>query len=249
MQNTCRIELIDIVGLHMAVDYLSAINTSGSGLNITQIVDSLVDAEKAPQENTIQTKIDNNTTSISAIGEIKSALSKLATSLDTLVGKTSLAVSSNSTAVTATISDPAKAGTINSSMTISTLAAGQTLAFTGYSDTTSIVGAGSLKLERGDWSSGSFVASATTASTSLTVSATDTLASLRDNINSLNYGVTASIFGAGDGTYNLVLKSGEGKQNALRITATESPSGSGLSSIDNATTNSSKQKIEVQMQQ
>ena len=33
------------------VDYLSAINSSGSGLNITQIVDSLVDAEKNPQEN------------------------------------------------------------------------------------------------------------------------------------------------------------------------------------------------------
>ena len=29
----------------MAVDYISAINTNGSGLNITQIVESLVDAE------------------------------------------------------------------------------------------------------------------------------------------------------------------------------------------------------------
>ena len=54
----------------MAVDYLSAINQGGSGLNITQIVDSLVDAEKTPQENAIQTKIDDKTTSISAIGEV-----------------------------------------------------------------------------------------------------------------------------------------------------------------------------------
>ena len=46
-------------------------------------------------------------------------------------------------------------------MTVSALATGQTLAFTGYAHTTSIVGAGSLVLERGDWSSGSFVASAT----------------------------------------------------------------------------------------
>jgi flagellar hook-associated protein 2 len=227
----------------MAVDYLSSLNQGGSGLNITQIVDSLVDAEKAPQENAIQTKIDNNTTSISAIGEIKSALSKLSNTLGTLVGKTSLAVSSNSNAVTASITDPSKASSVNSSMTISALATGQTLAFTGYSDTTSIVGGGSLVLERGDWSSGSFVASATRASTSLSVSESDTLASLRDNINSLNYGVTASIFGTGDGTYNLVLKSAEGIENALRVTSTESPSGSGLSSIDNSTTNSSKQKI------
>ena len=227
----------------MAVDYLSTINQGGSGLNITQIVDSLVDAEKVPQESAIQNKIDANTTSISAIGEIKSALSKLSTSLDTLIGKTSLAVSSNSTAVTATITDPSKAVAVNSSMTISALAKGQTLAFTGYSGTTSIVGGGSIILERGDWSSGSFVASATTASSSLSIAATDTLSSLKDKINALNYGVTASIFGAGDGTYNLVLKSGEGKENALRITATESPSGSGLSSIDNTSTNSSKQKV------
>ena len=227
----------------MAVDYLSAINQGGSGLNITQIVDSLVDAEKTPQENSIQTKIDAKTTSISAIGEVKSALTVVSTALTSLVGKTSLAVSSNSTAVTASITDPSKATSLNSSMTVSALATGQTLAFTGYANTTSIVGAGSLVLERGDWSSGSFVASATTASTSLTVAATDTLASLRDKINALSYGVTASIIGTGDDTYNLVLKSGEGKENALRITATENPSGSGLSAIDNTSTNSSKQKI------
>ena len=227
----------------MAVDYLSSINQGGSGLNITQIVDSLVDAEKTPQKDSIQTKIDAKTTSISAIGEVKSALSVVSTALTSLVGKTSLAVSSNSTAVTASITDPSKATSLNSSMTISALATGQTLAFTGYTDTTSIVGGGSLVLERGDWSSGSFVASATTASTSLTVATTDTLASLRDKINALSYGVTASIIGTGDDTYNLVLKSGEGKENALRITATESPSGSGLSTIDNTSTNLSKQKI------
>ena len=57
----------------MAVDYLSAINQGGSGLNVTQIVDSLVQAEQTPQENQIQSKIDARNTAISAIGEIKSA--------------------------------------------------------------------------------------------------------------------------------------------------------------------------------
>ena len=78
--------------IQMAVDYLSAINQGGSGLNITQIVDSLVDAEKTSKK-IIQTKIDDKTTSISAIGEVKSALSVLSSSLSNLVGKTSLAVS------------------------------------------------------------------------------------------------------------------------------------------------------------
>ena len=34
------------------VDYLSALNSKGSGLNITQIVDALIDAEKTPQAKT-----------------------------------------------------------------------------------------------------------------------------------------------------------------------------------------------------
>ena len=117
------------------------------------------------------------------------------------------------------------------------------MAFSGFSSSTAIVGGGNLKLERGDWSSGSFVASSTVSSQDVTVSSSDTLASLRDKINALNYGVTASIVGTGDGTFNLVLKSETGAENALRATATESPSGSGLASIDNTSTNASKQKI------
>lgn len=227
----------------MTVDYLSALNSSGSGLNITQIVDSLVEAEQAPKENIIQTKIDDKTTSISAIGEVKSTLSTLSSSLGTLTGNTSLKVSSNSTSITASIVNPAKAVSINSSISVSTLAAGQTLAFENYSSNTSLVGGGTLTLERGDWSSGSFVASSTIASDTLTVLSTDTLESLKDKINNLNYGVTASVIGVGDDTYTLILKSGEGKENALRITASENPSGSGLSSIDNTSTNGSKQKV------
>ena len=208
----------------MAVDYLSSINQSGSGLNITQIVDGLVEAEKSPQESQIQSKIDSKTTSISAIAEIKSALSSLSTSLSTLTGNTSLKVGSTSPAISATISDPATAVAINSSVTITSLAVGQTLAFEDYASNTSLVGAGSLVLERGDWSSGSFVASATTASKTLRVTATDTLESLKDNINALDYGVVASVIGAGDDTYTLVLKSSDGKANALRITSTETVS-------------------------
>jgi flagellar hook-associated protein 2 len=227
----------------MAVDYLSSLNSSGSGLNITQIVDSLVDAEKTPQENQIQTKIDAKNTAISAIGEVKSALSKLSTALISLTGNTSLSVKSNSSAITATISNPSTAVAINSSISVSTLAKGQTLAFENYASSTSLVGAGTLLLEKGDWSSGSFITNASTASKSLTVSETDTLESLKNKINALNFGVTASVLSTGDDTYTLVLKSQDGKENALRITASESPSGSGLSSIDNTTTNNTKEKL------
>ena len=227
----------------MAVDYLSALNTKGSGLNITQIVDSLVNAEKIPQSELINKKITEKNTSISAIGEIKSAMSNFSSTVKALRGATAYNPTSNSSSLSISITDSAKAKSLNSSVNVTSLAAGQTLAFTGFSGTTSVVGAGSLTLQRGDWSSGSFVSSSTVSSQVLNVSATDTLSSLRDNINALNYGVTASIIGSGDGTYNLVLKSETGSENALRITATESPSGSGLAAIDNTTTNASKQTI------
>ena len=40
----------------------------------------------------------------------------------------------------------------------------------------------------------------------LLVTATDTLESLKDKINALNYGVTASVLGAGDDTYTSCIK-------------------------------------------
>ena len=54
----------------MTVDYLSALNV-GSGLNVTQIVDALVDAEKVPQSQ-VQEEVDERNISISSLGDVKS---------------------------------------------------------------------------------------------------------------------------------------------------------------------------------
>ena len=48
------------------VDYLSAINSSGSGLNITQIVDSLVEADTVPKKNMLDEDKTVKQTEISA---------------------------------------------------------------------------------------------------------------------------------------------------------------------------------------
>ena len=54
----------------MAVDYLSAINQNGSGLNTSQIVDSIVEAETAPQKALINQKIENKNLEISTMAEV-----------------------------------------------------------------------------------------------------------------------------------------------------------------------------------
>ena len=70
----------------MSVDYLSALNSKGSGLNITQIVDSLVQAETAPQKELLQNKIDTRNTAISALATLSSELGTLKTSISGFKG-------------------------------------------------------------------------------------------------------------------------------------------------------------------
>ena len=73
----------------MAVDYLSAINRQGSGLNITEIVDSLVQAETEPQVNKIQKDIDDKNAAISGYALIANELGKFKTITDGLSGSSS----------------------------------------------------------------------------------------------------------------------------------------------------------------
>ena len=88
-----------------SVDYLSALNSKGSGLNITQIVDSLVEAEIAPQQSAINKKIEKKTTAISSLAEIVNELDLLKSDLLTLANSPKIAPSSSNTALSISVSD------------------------------------------------------------------------------------------------------------------------------------------------
>ena len=111
----------------MAVDYLSAINKQGSGLNVTQIVDSLVQAETAPIESRIQRKIEEKTAAISAYGVLAGELGKLKDFAASSKGTTAFSVSSNNSAVGVSVTDPTKAKAFNANISVSSLASAQTL--------------------------------------------------------------------------------------------------------------------------
>ena len=138
----------------MAVDYISALNQNGSGLNLTQIVESLVEAETAPKKESINKKIEENNASISAFGELTSDLNTLKTSLETYKNKTTLSTSSASTAATLSIKSPSSAKSFSSDINISSLATPQTLEFTGFALPSSNTGSGSIVIEFGQWLSG-----------------------------------------------------------------------------------------------
>ena len=194
-----------VIWFIMAVDYLSSLNV-GSGLNITQIVDALVDAEKAPKEATLNSKVEEKTVSISSFAEVKQEFGTFGENLSLLSSFTGLVVQSSGTAVIPTVKDKSKVVPSSHILNVSQLATSQTIAFTGYSSETAAIDASSITIDLGAWSSdfSSFTPSGT--NRTLTFDGTETLADVRNEINGLGIGVTASIIRTSDNNYALTLR-------------------------------------------
>ena len=227
----------------MSVDYISALNKQGSGLNITQIVDSLVQAETAPLSSQIQTKIEQKNQQISGYALIAAELGKMNDYANSIKGSTAYSVSSSDASVGVRVVDQSQASDFNASVSVSTLASAQTLEFTGFTSKSDLIGTGSLNIDFGNWASDQFTVN--TAKSSQSISITDTNTTLSDLAQSLSAvdGINATVTNKGDGTYSLIVNSATGENNALRITANEDSGSSGLLKFDNSTSNVSKQVV------
>ncbi|OUU00105.1 MAG: hypothetical protein CBC01_00255 [Betaproteobacteria bacterium TMED41] len=64
-------------------DFVSSLG-AGSGINIKELSQALVDAEKIPRESLIQGKIDKSTAKISGLGVVKAVLERFRTSFKAL---------------------------------------------------------------------------------------------------------------------------------------------------------------------
>ncbi|MGA1022887.1 MAG: flagellar filament capping protein FliD [Candidatus Puniceispirillaceae bacterium] len=205
----------------MATDYLSALN-AGSGLNVTQIVDALVDAERVPKQQKIDDAKETATVKISALGSLKNELSVFQTNTSALDGQIGLALSSSTSNVSLSRTDSSLASEFSHTINVSSIAKGQVLNFdnggSGFSSTTADIGIDSLTIDLGTWAAGpAFTSNGTSSSLSLTTGATS-LTDVRDAINNAAIGVTASIIEVSTGSYSLMVKSPEGAENAMRIT-------------------------------
>ena len=226
-----------------SVDYLSALNKQGSGLNITQIVDSLVQAETAPLSSQIEQKIEKSNQQISGYAVVAAELGKMKDYTASIKGSTAYSVSSDNGAVGARVIDQSQAADFNAKISVSSLAVAQTLEFTGFSSKSDTIGTGTINIDFGDWSSGSFVTNNNKTGQTITINeSNNTLSDLAQALNSLE-GVNATVTNKGDGTYSLIVNSATGSKNALRLTATEDSGSTGLSQFDNVTTNNSKQVV------
>ena len=229
----------------MATDYLSALNI-GSGLKTTEIIDALVDAERAPREASINSAKEEKSLSISALGQVKTELTSLNANLGVIETVNGLAPVQSGASVDIEIVDANLAEASTYQIEVQALASSQTLAFSGFTSSTQSLGAGSLVISFGSWNSatGAFTADASQTDQTVTISAeSESLADVRDAINNADIGVLASIIDAGDDNYNLILKSQTGKNSALRIVATETSAGSGLAGLDYSTYDASKEVV------
>jgi flagellar hook-associated protein 2 len=227
----------------MAVDYLSALNV-GSGLNVTQIVDALVDAEKVPQESRIQKQLDERNVSISSLGDVKSDLDIFKSNLDVYKNETGLVTeTSNNAAVGVTNNGKIAVQPFTHSVSVNQLATSHTLAFLGYTADTDLIAADTIQIELGTWdSSGNFTPDPAGTGTTITVDASNnTLQSFADAVNSANIGVTANVVRIDENSYALSMISPTGEARQIRVSALSGGSTVHSLSYNDAITHASKQ--------
>jgi len=195
----------------------------GSGLDVNGLVSQLMALEQRPLSllNTKEAKLQAQ---LSAYGSLKGALSSfqsavaaLATPAKFTAVKASVA---DSTVLSASAAATASAGSY--SIEVQTLAQAQKLKSDTFDATSDAVGTGSLTIQFGTYSGGSFTLNPEKSAKTITIgSANASLAGVRDAINAADAGVSASIINDGMG-YRLVLASKEaGVANALKITVAD----------------------------
>jgi flagellar hook-associated protein 2 len=215
-------------------DILTKLNV-GSGMNNSEIITSLVDAERVPALERIEKNENSTKNKISAYGVLKSDISAFRDIIRDI--KSSNAASHVGSSSNTTIAKFSTTGTtgsdnVDSSLVVSSLATTHTLVTGAYNNSGSTVGEGSLTIDFGTWSTTSsandtFTANSNSAIT-VTTSASTTLTQLRDSINNATDNAEASILYNGTG-YVLVIKGQSGASNEVRVT----PSGDSSATLTN----------------
>jgi flagellar hook-associated protein 2 len=229
----------------MAVDYLSTLNSQGSGLNITQLVQSLTAAEIEPKRAQLSSQKEEIALSISEMGKLQAGMETLRSALSVDSAGLAFDVASSSAAVGVEISDIDALENRTASVEVAALAQGQVLEFAGltganndfvkFTSADQTLGAGSLVIDFGSWSNVPAFTASSRAAVTITLSATDGLDDLATKLSAVT-GLSAQVIAKGDGSFSLAVLTDTGAASAIRITAS-----SPLDDFD--TTNNAKQIV------
>ncbi len=208
----------------------------GSGLDVKSLVSSLMATEQGPMNNILKQEATDQA-KISAFGTLKSALGTLQTAASTLnMSSTFASVATNVTDSSYFTAAPTSGAVVgNYNIQVKALAASQKLISTGFKDTTTVVGDGTLTIDIGKYDTSTppgFTAKSGSKPITIAIgSNNDTLAGIRDAINGANAGITASIINDGTGNRLSITTKDSGTANEVRIGVATSGSGTGLSAL------------------
>lgn len=217
----------------MATNPLTAF-AAGSALDSKSIIDGLVGVERTARAKPITAKVEALSARISALGQLRSALTGIATSLDTRVrsGELGLQLASSDAAVAVERVGAGPAGPLASGLAVNRLAVGQRLNSATLASAAAPVGLGTLTIISGrrspDGNGGFTFTAGPRPSVNIRITAeNNSLSGLAQAINASNAGLTASIVASASGA-TLVLRGAEGADNGFIISAAPSGGPPGL---------------------
>ena len=202
----------------MEVDFLSAFG-AGSGINTTEVVNSLVEAERAPLQADLDRMKEKADLKISAYGVVKSALNDLRSAFDKLNDVRDLKSFSVSNS---------KPDYLSFSAGAAVEAGSYDIAVTQLADRDSWVSGGFAASDTQINAGSGITLTFTTSSGVKTVSVTGpTPQAIVDEVNDAEQGYTAKLVdtGASSNPYVIVFEGDTGADNAFTITATDSTTG------------------------
>lgn len=194
----------------------------GSGLDVNSIVSQMMKLEQRPLA-LLQTKASGIETKISSYGQIKSAMAALydaakgLTDIDTWRGKT---FGSGDEAIVKG-SAGAAAQAAQFSVQVNALAQAQALASGSLASGTAIGAAGTLTLERGQWSADQTSFTGAGSAINIQIDAGDTLATIAGKINQENAGVSAVLVKGADGERLLLRGNETGEENGFALSVSD----------------------------
>lgn len=199
-----------------------AISSPGlaSGIDIQGIVSKLVALERAPLAP-MQQKAASFQAKLSIYGTIKSMVGGLGDAAAKLSAPGAWTSVKGTSSVPDAVGISVTAGTTATSMAIEvqSLAKAQSVASAAVPIGTAM-GGGSLSIQIGDWSGGSFAAGSA-AAVDVSIDASDSLTDIARKINATGAGVSATVLRDASGERLLMRSSETGEVNGFRIQATD----------------------------
>lgn len=196
---------------------------SGSGIDLSALVTSLVDNQYQAKTAQITKREETLTAQVSAVSKLKSSMTGFSNALQTLVKGgtlTTSASSSNTGIVKATTLAGANVTGLSTNVEVRALATGQVVSTNTAIAADANPGAGSLTFQFGTRNDDGSFAPDSVVRSPIEITADDTLATIATKINATNQGVTASVI-ADAGGQRLVMKSATGADRAFTLTASD----------------------------